>query len=195
MQKNKWTMGLLSFLAAVALSACNTGNETTDMPMDMDDVSEEDMNHDSGHMDMNHSGSGELPDGLENAQNPLFEVGSQAIINSDHMEGMNGAEATIVGAYDTTVYEVTYTPANGGEPVSNHKWVIHEELENPGSEPLEPGDEVILAADHMEGMDGVTATIDSAEETTVYMVDFNTTTSGDKVTNHKWVTEDELSAK
>lgn len=193
MHKNKWTMGLLSFLAAVTLSACNTENEMPEAPMDMDPGNEDSMNHDSDHMD--HSGSGELPDGLENAQDPLYEVGSQAIINSDHMDGMNGAEATIVGAYDTTVYAVTYTPGNGGEPVSNHKWVIHEELENPGNEPLEPGEEVILAADHMEGMDGVTATIDSAAETTVYMVDFNTTTGGDKVTNHKWVTEDELTAE
>lgn len=194
MHKNKWTIGLLSFLAALTLSACNTGNDMPDKPMDMDPVNEDSMNQDSGHMDMNHSSSGDLPDGLDNAQNPLYEVGSQAIINSDHMEGMKGAEATIVGAYDTVVYAVTYTPANGGDPVSNHKWVIHEELENPGSEPLEPGDEVILEADHMQGMDGVTAIIDSAEETTVYMIDFNTTTGGDKVTNHKWVTEEELSA-
>ncbi|TCI24122.1 DUF1541 domain-containing protein [Exiguobacterium sp. SH5S13] len=43
-------------------------------------------------------------------------------------------------------------------------------------------------------MDGTTATIDSVEETTVYMIDF-TLESGEKVTNHKWVTEDELSAQ
>lgn len=194
MHKNRWTMGFLSFLAALTLSACNTGNDMPNENMDMDPVNEDSMNHDSGHMEMEHSGSGELPAGLEEAKNPLYEVGSQAVINSDHMEGMKGAEATIVGAYDTTVYAVTYTPANGGEPVSNHKWVIHEELENAGEEPLEPGDEAVLAADHMKGMDGVTATVDSAEQTTVYMIDFNTTTGNDKVTNHKWVTEDELSA-
>lgn len=187
-------MGFLSLLAALTLSACNTGNDMPNENMDMDPVNEDSMNHDSGHMEMEHSGSGELPAGLEEAENPLYEVGSQAVINSDHMEGMKGAEATIVGAYDTTVYAVTYTPANGGEPVSNHKWVIHEELENAGEEPLEPGDEAVLVADHMKGMDGVTATIDSAEQTTVYMIDFNTTTGNDKVTNHKWVTEDELSA-
>ncbi|WP_282019373.1 YdhK family protein [Planomicrobium okeanokoites] len=194
MHKNRWTMGFLSLLAALTLSACNTGNDMPNENMDMDPVNEDSMNHDSGHMEMEHSGSGELPAGLEEAENPLYEVGSQAVINSDHMEGMKGAEATIVGAYDTTVYAVTYTPANGGEPVSNHKWVIHEELENAGEEPLEPGDEAVLVADHMKGMDGVTATIDSAEQTTVYMIDFNTTTGNDKVTNHKWVTEDELSA-
>lgn len=45
----------------------------------------------------------------------------------------------------------------------------------------------------MTGMNGTTATIDFAEETTVYMVDF-TLESGEDVTNHKWVTEEELSS-
>ncbi len=130
---------------------------------------------------------------MQEAENPTFEVGSQAIIETDHMEGMKGAEATIVGAYDTTAYAVTYTPTDGGEPVDNHKWVIHAELENPGDEPLETGDKATIAADHMEGMDGATATVDSTEETTVYMVDFVPTTGGEEVTNHKWVTESELS--
>ncbi|ANU20646.1 hypothetical protein BBI15_10675 [Planococcus plakortidis] len=193
MPKNKWMMGTLSLVAAVTLSACNTGDDMSDESMDMDNASEENMNEDSGHMNMDHSGSGEIPDGLQEAENPTYEVGSQAIIETDHMEGMKGAEATIVGAFDTTAYALTYTPTDGGEPVENHKWVIHEELENPGDAPLEPGDEAAIAADHMEGMDGATATIDSVEETTVYMVDFVPTTGGEEVTNHKWVTESELS--
>ncbi len=193
MPKNKWMMGMLSLVAAVTLSACNTGDDMSDESMDMDNANEENMSEGSGHMNMDHSGSGEVPDDLQEAENPTFEVESQAIIETDHMEGMKGAEATIVGAYDTTAYAVTYTPTDGGEPVENHKWVIHEELENPGDEPLETGDEAAIAADHMEGMDGATATIDSAEETTVYMVDFVPTTGGEEVTNHKWVTESELS--
>lgn len=39
-----------------------------------------------------------------------------------------GAKATIVGAYDTTAYAVTYTPTTGGPVVKNHKWVIESEL-------------------------------------------------------------------
>lgn len=207
MPKNKLMMGILSLLTALILSACNTGDDTQqdqmdteDMPTDSmdqdgDHMDEDDMGEDDGHMDMDHSGSGEVPDGLQEAADPAFEVGSQVKIEADHMDGMNGAEATIVGAYDTTVYAISYTPTTGGNPVSNHKWVIHEELENPGSEPLEAGDEVIVAADHMTGMDGATVTIDSAEETTVYMIDFMPLDGGDRVTNHKWVTEDELSAE
>ncbi len=45
----------------------------------------------------------------------------------------------------------------------------------------------------MDGMKGATATIDSAEKTTVYMVDFVPTTGGEEIKNHKWVTESELS--
>jgi hypothetical protein len=42
-------------------------------------------------------------------------------------------------------------------------------------------------------MKGATAEIDSAEKTTVYMVDFTPTTGGEEVKNHQWVTESELS--
>ena len=141
------------------------------------------------------SGSGEVPKGLKVTQNPIFKVGSKAVMKADHMEGMNGAEATIVGAYDTTAYAVTYTPTTRGPEVKNHKWVIQEEIKNAGTDPLKPGTKVTLDADHMEGMMGAKGTIDSAEHTTVYMVDYTPTTGGATVKNHKWVTESELSAK
>ncbi len=146
----------------------------------------------SAHENMEHSGSGELPESLKAAENPKYEVGSKAIITDDHMPGMDGAEATIVGAYDTVVYALSYDPTNGGDRVENHKWVIHEELKDAGDEPLNPGDEAVINTDHMAGMKGAKAVIDSAVSTTVYMVDFTPTDGSDKVTNHQWVTEDEL---
>lgn len=190
----KLLMVLGSLAITITMSAC-AGDEketekNTNTQENTDMNTEESKGMDHSNMDM--SGSGEVPEDLKVAENPTFEVGSQAIIEADHMEGMKGAEATLVGAYDTTVYTVSYTPTTGGERVENHKWVIHEELGEPQSAPLEPGTEVVLIADHMEGMEGATAEIDSAEETTVYMVDY-TSTTGDKVTNHKWVTESELS--
>lgn len=196
-------MILFSVFTVFLLAACtggteetdpekNTGNET-ESNTEEDTESEADSHEDMDHSQMDMSSSGEVPEDLKEAENPTYEVGSQAIIETDHMEGMNGAEATIAGAYETTVYTVSYTPTNGGEEVTNHKWVIHEELENPGEAPLEPGTEVTMNADHMNGMDGAVAEIDSAEETTVYMVDFIPTTGGEEVTNHKWVTENELS--
>lgn len=149
-------------------------------------------NDNGAHSNMNHSGSSEVPEGLKAAESPTYKVGTQAIIESDHMEGMKGAVATIVGVYDTTVYTISYTPTNGGGKVENHKWVIHEEIIDVGDEPIKSGSEVKINAEHIDGMDGVTAEIDSTEETTVYMVDF-TTPNGDEVKNHKWVTESELS--
>lgn len=203
---NKFMIGVISFSAALALSACSgeENDNTSQNESTQEETNEVLKEQESGvvnesvtgmdHSTMNHSGSAEVPEGLKEAQNPTYPVGSNAIIQADHMPGMKNAEATIVGAYDTTVYTVTYTPTTGGEPVKNHKWVIHEEIEDAGEAPLEPGTEVTLNADHMEGMKGTTALIDSAEETTVYMVDF-TSTTGEQVTNHKWVTENELSTK
>ena len=99
----------------------------------------------------------------------------------------------IVGAYDTVAYSVSYTPTTGEKRVENHKWVIQEELKDADDKTLEKGSEATLLADHMQGMEGAVAEIESAEHTTVYMVDYNPTTGGERVTNHKWVTESELS--
>lgn len=190
-------MGIVSLILAFTLSACASDSEETESDKntntDMNSSSEESMEMD--HSEMNHSGSGEVPEGLKAAENPTYKVGSQAILETDHMEGMQGAEATIVGAYETTAYVVSYTPTTGGEKVESHKWVIHEEIENAGDEKFEPGTEVTLNADHMDGMKGATAEIDSAEETTVYMVDYTPTNGGEEIKNHKWVTESELSSK
>ncbi|WP_153731522.1 YdhK family protein [Sporosarcina obsidiansis] len=142
---------------------------------------------------MDHSSVGSVPEGLKAAKNPTYPVGSEAIIHTDHMEGMDGAKATIVGAYDTTAYSINYTPTDSGEKVTDHKWVIHEELKDPEAPPLEKGTDVTSLADHMKGMEGANADIESAQKTTVYMINYIPTTGGEEVTNHKWVTEEELS--
>ena len=134
---------------------------------------------------------GEAPVGIEDAVNPMYPVGTAVTVLADHMEGMEGANGTVTGAYSTTAYSVSYTPTDGGAPVSDHRWVVQEELENPGDAPLADGTEVTLTADHMSGMEGATATIDSSTQETVYMVDI-TTDDGMTMTNHKWVTESEL---
>ena len=190
--KNTYRKILLVPTLVLALSACS------DSSSEKDDMNHENTDMESGseeNMDMNHSGSGEVPEDLKVEENPTFKVGSKAIIKDAHREGMKGAEATIVLAFDTIAYVVSYTPTTGGEKVTNHKWVVHEEIKDAGDEPLEAGTEVILEADHMEGMDGAKAKIDSAEQTTVYMINYTPTTGGEEVTNHKWVTESELSAK
>jgi len=198
----KILMGTFSLFVAMTLSACAGGEKETDTNTNTNTNESMDMNESSGenmegmdHLNMDMSGSGEVPDGLKVAENPTFEVGNQAILETDHMKGMKGAEATIVGAYDTTVYTISYTPTTGGERVENHKWVIQEEIKDADDKTLEPGTEVTIEANHMPGMEGATAEIDSSEKTTVYMVDYTPTTGGEVVKNHKWVTESELSAK
>ncbi|MDY0395159.1 YdhK family protein [Virgibacillus halophilus] len=66
--------------------------------------------------------------GLKEAENPTYPVGSEAIVKSGHMAGMKGAKASIVGAYDTTVYEVAYKPTTGGKTVRHHKWIVQSEI-------------------------------------------------------------------
>ncbi|WP_026694444.1 YdhK family protein [Peribacillus kribbensis] len=175
---------VLSAAVILALTGCGS-NAAHDTP------SKPSMNQ----MHMNHSGSAEVPAGLKKAVNPAYKPGSRVLVKADHMEGMKGSEATVSGAFDTTVYSVTYTPTTGGDPVKNHKWVIHEEIKGAGKEPFKSGDKVTLMADHMEGMKGAEAEIDTAQKTTVYMIDYTPTTGGKKVKNHKWVIERELSAK
>ena len=210
MKNRKIYLMVATLATTLTLAACGTGNEETDTAssesssstsMNMDDSSmmmSSDysmMSSESG-MDMEsmmHDDSGELPDGLKKAENPKYEVGSTAIIQADHMEGMKGAEATIVGAFDTTVYEVSYQPTTVAERVENHKWVTQEEIEEAGESVIANGTEVTLEADHMEGMDDAPATIEASKTTTIYMIDYEPTTGGDTVKNHKWVTEDELS--
>ncbi|WP_407647402.1 DUF1541 domain-containing protein [Gracilibacillus salitolerans] len=179
----------LSLGVALLLAACGAQEETPEEgPVE---GSNQNGDNEMDHADMDHSSSGEVPEGLEEAENPVYEVGSKAIITEAHMPGMEDVEATVVGAYNTVVYTVSYTPTDGGERVEDHKWVIHEEIEEAGDEPFQPGDEVTLNASHMEGMNGATAEIDSVEQTTVYMVDF-TTKDGEEIKNHKWVVESEL---
>jgi len=154
---------------------------------DMDNMGEKD-----NMGDMKHDESGEIPEGLEEAENPMYEVGESVILQRDHMPGMEGAEATVSGVFATTAYEVSFNPTNGGERVENHRWVIQEDISESTKGAFEPGEEVTLEADHMEGMEGATAIIDDAVTTNVYMVDYQPTDGGAVVRNHKWFVEEEL---
>lgn len=203
MKKNRLMKGILSLSTLVVLAACSieqNGDIDSESVSGTEsiEVISSDMNStasSSSMGEMMHDDSGEIPEGLLVAENPTYQVGDSVIVNSDHMVGMNGATGVIVGAFDTTVYEVSFNPTNGDARVTNHQWVIQEEITEAKDtkEPLEAGTEVTLEASHMEGMNGATATIESVEDTTVYMIDFEPTTGEDMVRNHKWVTENELS--
>lgn len=100
MMIKKLNRGVLLIIAALVLAAC--GGTTGDDEQEKNQAPNEETSEQNSDMDdMEHSDSGEIPDDLEAASNPTYEVGSQARITTDHMKGMEGAEATIVGAYDT----------------------------------------------------------------------------------------------
>ncbi|MEO4053984.1 YdhK family protein [Solibacillus sp. CAU 1738] len=195
--RKKMAMALFVLLA-VFLVACgnkektNTNTNTNpDTNTDTNTMTEPNQNHN----DVNNLTEGpNLPTGLKAATNPKYPVGTKVVLKAKHKPGMEGAEATVVAAYDTTAYAVTYKPASGQPEVKNHKWVIHEELKDVNKKPYAVGEEVVIETDHLEGMKGATAKIEEAKPTTVYMVDYKSTT-GEEVKNHRWVTEDEISAK
>ncbi len=187
MKKQYFLFGLA---VMIGLSGCGNSPANENSPAISNEAKQEDMQ-----MEMNHSDAGEIPENLKMAENPTYQVGSKAIIKTDHMEGMDGAIATIVGAYDTTAYAITYSPVTGGERVENHKWVIQEELKDADDKVFAAGAKVTIEADHIMGMKGASAEIDSNEQTTVYMIDYMPTTGGEEVKNHKWVTESELTAR
>ena len=135
---------------------------------------------------------GPAPEGIEPAADPAHPVGTEVTLVADHMPGMEGAAATVVGAYETTAYSVDYRPTTGGPEVTDHKWVVQEELEDAGAERLPDGAAVTLAADHMPGMQGAEGTVHSSTDETVYMVDYES--DGMRMRNHKWVVESEIAS-
>lgn len=169
----------------LALAGCANDQETPEAS-----PSAEHGGHGGDHDDMDHpADGGPVPDGMVDATDPTYPVGSEVTLTANHMHGMDGATATIVGAYDTYTYSVDYTPEESS-PVLDHKWVVQEEIEDAGDQRLADGTEVVLLADHMEGMSGVTATIASSTDETVYVVDYEA--DGMTMTNHKWVVESEI---
>ncbi|NRR75311.1 YdhK family protein [Tetragenococcus halophilus] len=55
-------------------------------------------------------------------------MGDKVEVTDAHMDIMEGVTATITGAYDTTLYQVTFTPEDSDEPMEDHKWVVAEEM-------------------------------------------------------------------
>lgn len=192
--KRTIALAALTLSSALVLSACADTDETTTettatATQTTTDTAAAPTDEDHGGHDHPADG-GAPPTGIAQAADPTYPVGTEVILTADHMPGMDGAEATISGAFDTTTYSVSYTPITGGDPVTDHRWVVHEELVDPGQAPLSDGAEVVLDAEHMSGMKGAEATIDYSTQETVYMVDL--IVDGMTMTNHKWVTESEI---
>ena len=68
----------LSLAAILVLSACgnneNTNNSNTGSESEHSNMGE-----------MDHSGSGEVPEGLKESANPTYKVGDEVVIHASHM--------------------------------------------------------------------------------------------------------------
>ncbi|WP_291477896.1 YdhK family protein [Corynebacterium sp.] len=180
-------------LALATLTACSSdqNDSTAAGGTSAESPASDHSDHMNGMNGMEHpADGGPAPEGMTEADDPAFPVGTEVVLTADHMEGMDGATATVTGAFDTFTYSVSYTPTDGGAPVTDHRWVVQEEIADAGDRRLEDGATVTLEADHMPGMDGAEATVDSSTDETVYMVDYEA--DGMTMTNHKWVTESEI---
>ena len=182
-----------STVSETSSSVSATSSEGHDDMDDMDDADEHGGHGDHGDDAMaghdHPADGGPAPEGMIAADNAKFPVGSEVQVLADHMPGMKGAEGKVVGVFTTTTYSVSYTPTDGSEPVKDHRWVVHEELENPGEAPLADGSEITINAEHMAGMKGAKGTVDYSTQEPVYMVDIDD--DGMTMKNHKWVTESE----
>ena len=194
------SLALTTLAAVAALSVAGCESESDDAPADhANHADHADHGAHGGHdhpADGGHdhpADGGPAPAGIAEATDPTYPVGTEVTLTADHMPGMDGATATISGAFDTTAYAVSYTPTDGGDPVSNHRWVVQEELDGVGGEELKAGDTATITAEHMSGMQGAEATIDSSTDETVYMVDIDSPEMTMK--RHKWVVESEIQPK
>nr|WP_246242777.1 MULTISPECIES: YdhK family protein [Flexivirga] len=170
--------------------AASGGHHASSTAMDGMPMGSSSMPTSASSMAMDHGDGGPVPAGMKPASDPKYPVGSKVILTADHMEGMDGARASVVGAYATFTYAVNYTPTTGGAMVKDHKWVVQQELQDAGSKRLANGTKVVLTTDHMSGMKGAHGTIASSTDQTVYVVDY--TAGGMTMKNHKWVVEDEM---
>lgn len=55
---------------------------------------------------------GPAPEGIKGAADPTYPVGTVVTLSTDHMAGMDGARATIAGAYDTYTVESEIQPVS-----------------------------------------------------------------------------------
>ena len=115
---------------ALVFTGCSTGGDQDQgTPSTTSQHEGHGSSSDSGGMEHPMDG-GPAPEGIETAASPTYPVGTEVTLTADHMEGMDGANATIAGAYDTYTYAVDFTPSAGGEPVNDHKWVVQQEIKD-----------------------------------------------------------------
>lgn len=114
---------------ALVLTGCSTGG-------DQDQATPSSTSQHEGHGSGGSSDGGGMehpmdggpaPEGIERASLPKYPAGTEVTLTADHMEGMDGATATIASSTDETVYVVDYEA--DGMKMTNHKWVVDSEIQ------------------------------------------------------------------
>lgn len=120
----------LGLVGLLALAACSDG-------ADDDHAAGHDGTMEGGDADPGGMGGhdhpadgGPPPEGIAEATDPTYPVGSTVILSADHMPGMDGAEATIDSSTQETVYMVDLEI--DGMTMTNHQWVVESEMQPVG---------------------------------------------------------------
>ncbi|WP_037587063.1 DUF1541 domain-containing protein [Stenoxybacter acetivorans] len=174
---------LCTFLfLGIALSACaaNSSSKTNEENRQNQPVSAH------GHL----HGNALLPANMTAAVNPKYAVGQRVVINEEHMPNSLGAKGVVKGAYRTNLIMVSFADKYGNV-ISNHKWVVQEELAD--KKIARKGDKVKLSAAHLGGDMNAAAFVDDVlYQQTAYVVDYLPTDGGAMVEDHMWYSEQEL---
>ena len=116
---------------ALVLAGCASGaddNQQTDPSATEEHQGHGGNNAESGDEEMEHPmDGGPVPEGIAEASEPTYPVGTEVQLTADHMEGMEGVKAIIASSTDETVYMVDYE--TDGMKMTNHKWVVESEIQ------------------------------------------------------------------
>src|SRR5699024_11076635 len=98
---------------ALVLTGCSNGGDqdqaTPSSTSQHEDHGSSGSSSDSGGME--HSmDCGPALEVIERSASPKYPAGSEVTLTAEHMEGMDGANATIVGALDSYTFAVYFTP-------------------------------------------------------------------------------------
>lgn len=183
-------------LTILVLAACGN-SDTKKVNKNINLAPDDHLNMETKHSvtdntDVEDYNSGIVLPNIKKASTPAYPVGSRVAVLATHKEGMKGAKGTIVGAYDSTAYQVDYAKTSDVREVMGYKWIVQEEIQKSKDKLLQPGEHITLEADHLPGMKGARARIITGKKTNVYMINYQPTTGEAKERNYKWVIESEL---
>ena len=142
-----------------------------------------------------YSSFGHINEGSRPATDPLFPVGSTAMLAHEHFPGAAGSIVEITGAFYDPAYAISFQPGAMGFPFEYaHRWIMHSELwGHENVELFQPGDLVMLYTDHFPGSRFVIGVVEYYEVGVTYQMSGHTR-YGLPFWDHQWFAESEMVA-